>query len=626
MALLCASLDGHAAEPTPISAFARLPHIRNVTISPSGTHIAFITSQGDRNGALSMPIDGSSAPQGIVSDRDDYELQWCNWANDKRLLCSFRAMVSEAGIVYPITRLIAVNADGSQMKVLIQNSEAGIAQFHDRILDWTPDEPDSVLIELDDDRNGYPSVFELNVNTGRKLIRARESAPIRSFTTDSRGNVRIGRGFSSSGDLHYFARLEGEKSWRRLAKIKAFSGEDVLVPIAIAPGANKAYAVGNFEGREALWEMDLADERDPQLVFSHPLVDVETPVLASDGRLLGLWYELDRPFLQYVDAKMNSLMRSVNEATPDRFNTITDYNRDETKLVIRSMSDIDYGTYHILDRNTNRLSRLSSAYPELAKVELGRMRSIVYKAQDGTEIPGYLTVPPGKRAEKLPLVVMPHGGPIARDSWEFDFLRAFLVDRGYAVLQMNFRGSSGYGAKWFYDAHQDWGGLTYADITDATRWAIAEGIADPKRVAIVGWSFGGYAALLGAVRNGDLYRCAISIAGISDLKQLLDEARHFTNYKIAKAQIGDQSEKLKADSPLRHVDSIKMPVLLVHGDKDSQVEVDHSKRMASALKRADKPHRVVILEDATHQLGRKSDRMTLLTEVEKFLTENLAAE
>jgi dipeptidyl aminopeptidase/acylaminoacyl peptidase len=512
-------------------------------------------------------------------------------------------------------------------KVLLQNTVAGAAQFHDQILDWTPDEPDTVLIAIDEDRNGYPSVYELNVNNGRKTLRERESVPIRRFQTDGRGNVRLGHGYSNSGEIQYFARLEGEKTWRRRLKMKPYSfDDDVLEPIAIAKGKNMAYAVGYYEGRSALWEMDLTDQREPQLVFSHPHVDVETAVLASDGRLLGIWYEEDRPYLLYVDDAIQALMKNVNNLNPGTFNSIVDYNRNETKLVIRTMSDVDAGTYSILNRADNVMTQLGTAYPELAKAELGRMRPIVYKAQDGTEIPGYLTVPPGKRAEKLPLIVMPHGGPASRDSWEFDFLRLFLADRGYAVLQMNFRGSTGYGRKWFADAHQDWGGLTYSDITDATRWAIAQGIADPKRVAIVGWSFGGYAALLGAVRNSDLYRCAASIAGVSDLKHLLRESRFFSNYKFVREQIGKNDAKLEQDSPLRHADKISIPVLLVHGDKDYQVEDDHSKRMASALARANKPHRAVFIKGGTHSLLRESERMTLLTELENFLAENLAAE
>lgn len=615
-----------AAEMQPLEAFARLPHIRNATISPDGRRVAFITSLDDRSVAMTLDRSAPDTPMKpiVASESGKYEIQWCNWANDTRLLCGLTAMVEERGYVYPSTRLVAVNADGSGLKLLIQNSEAGGAQFQDRVLDWTPDEPDTVLIELDDDVNTFPSVFELNIKTGSRATRARERPPIRSFRTDAKGNVRLGSGYSSGDtEFHYFARLENEREWRRLAKIKAFEESDALRPIAVAPGKNIAYAVGDFEGRSALWEMDLTDAREPQLVFSHPLVDADDPLLTSDGLLLGIWYELDRPFVYYTDERARSLIQAVNKAEPSKFSVITDSTRDEKTFIVRQYSDIDDGTYFVLDTHTNRLQRLGTAYPELDPQLQGRMRSITYKAADGTEIPGYLTVPAGLRAEKLPLIVMPHGGPIARDSWDFFFLRAFLVSRGYAVLQMNFRGSSGYGAKWFYDAHQDWGGLTYSDITDGARWAVAEGIADPRRMCIVGWSFGGYAALLGAVRNSDLYRCSASIAGISDLNLLLSEARNFVNYKIAREQIGVNRDKLREDSPLKHIDEIQIPILLVHGDKDYQVEVDHSKKMAAALKRAKKPHRAVFLEDATHQLDRKSDRVTLLKELEKFLLEYL---
>lgn len=628
-AFVIVSIDSTAAQPQPIEAFARLPRIRNVTISPDGAHVSFITSMADRSLAVILDRNFPDKPAlpVVASDPGEYDIRWCNWANDTRLLCGLMGMAVEMGHVYPVTRLVAVNADGTGTKLLIQHTPAGNAQFHDRILDWTPDEPDTVLIQLDDDVNNFPSVFELNVNSGNRATRTREHPPIRWFTTDAKGNVRLGEGFADRGtDIRYFARLENEREWRLLAKIKAFTQSDALEPVAVAPGKNTAYAVGNYEGRSALWEMDLTDQQEPQLVFSHPLVDASQPLLTADGRLLGIWYELDRPFIYYTDERARSLVKAVNKFEPGKFSYITDYTRDEKTVVVRSFSDIDDGTYHVLDTAANRLQRLGTAYPELDQQQLGRMRSIVYKASDGIEIPGYLTVPAGTRAERLPLIVMPHGGPVARDSWDFDFLRAFLVSRGYAVLQMNFRGSSGYGAKWFFDAHQDWGGLTYSDITDGARWAVASGIADPRRMCIVGWSFGGYAALLGAVRNSDLYRCSVSIAGVSDLNLLLDDARNFTSYRFAREQIGVNKDKLRQDSPLQHIDTIDIPVLLLHGDKDYQVDVDHSRKMASALKRAKKPHRAVFIDKATHQLDRKSDRVTLLTEIEKFLQENLGAE
>ncbi|HMN44899.1 MAG TPA: S9 family peptidase [Povalibacter sp.] len=614
------------AAPPPIEAFARMPQIRGVTISPDGSRVAYITSSGDLSVAVTLDLTAAEAKSTplLRSESGEYDIRWCNWANDQRLLCGLWGMAEESGRVYPFTRLVAVNADGSKLKQLIQNAETGRAQFHDHILDWTPDEPDTVLIQLDDDVNGFPTVFELNINTGMRKTHTRERAPIRSFTTDAKGNVRLGSGYSTtSTDVSYYARLENEREWRLLSKIKAFSQTDALRPIAAAPGKNIAYATGDFEGRAALWEMDLTDQRAPQLVFSHPLVDADNPLLTPDGRLLGIWYELDRPFVHYTDEKVRSLIQAINKAEPSKFSHITDSSRDESKFIVRSYSDVDASTYFVLDTTKGRLMRLGTQYPDLDPASQGRMRSIAYKAADGTEIPGYLTVPPGLRAENLPLIVMPHGGPIARDTWDFDFLRAFLVSRGYAVLQMNFRGSSGYGDNWYHAAHQDWGGLTYSDITDGARWAVSQGIADPKRMCVVGWSFGGYAALVGAVRNNDLYRCSVSIAGVADLNQLLSETRFFSNWRFAREQIGVDKEKLRADSPLRQVDKIAMPVLLVHGDKDYQVEVDHTRRMDAALKRANKPHRAVYLKDATHQLDRQSDRVTLLTEIEKFLLENL---
>ncbi len=211
----------------------------------------------------------------------------------------------------------------------------------------------------------------------------------------------------------------------------------------------------------------------------------------------------------------------------------------------------------------------------------------------------------------------------ARDHWEFDPLRLFLASRGYAVLQVNFRGSSGFGSKWMMDAHQDWGGLSYSDITDGARWVVSQGIADPAHMCILGWSFGGYAALVGAVRNSDLYRCVVSIAGVSDLSLLEAQTSNFVNGAIVREQIGTQRQKLKDDSPQRHADSVNMPVLLIHGDMDSQSNVEQSVAMDRELTHAHKKHELVIIKDGWHALSLESERTKLLTTIERFLTENL---
>ncbi len=625
-ALLAAlSLNTASAEPPPIAAFARIPAIRSVAISPDGQWLLYISSHEDREILLTMPATGGEPPKAVLgSEPGEFDLKWCGWANNQRILCGVAGTRTVGGVTFPISRLVAVNADGSKLKTLVQNSDNGTAQFQDEVLDWTPAEPNSVLIELDSEHSGHPAVYELDVNTGRQQIRVRSHPIIRSFATDGSGNVRLGMGYSSnSTTLQYFARLDDTKKWLPLSKVDAFNSAGELTPLAVIPGTNRAFASGFFEGREALWEMDMSDQANPNLVFSHPLVDAAQPLLAPDRKLIGISYETDRPFVYYTDEDTRALMQSINKALPDTFNYITDYSLDRRTYVISASSDVDAQTYYLLQTDANKLSIIRKAYPELNPKTLGRMKSVSYKARDGVEIPGYLTAPLGVRAEKLPLIVMPHGGPVARDSWEFDFLRAFLVSRGYAVLQMNFRGSSGYGDAWYSEAHQDWGGLTYNDITDGTRWAIQQGIADPQRVCIVGWSFGGYAALLSAVRNGDLYRCSASIAGVSDLKDLLREARHYYSKAFIREQIGTDKEKLRQDSPLQQAAKIEMPVFLIHGDRDVQVDVDHSRQMVAALKKAGKQPQAVFLKDATHQLRRQSDRVTLLTELEKFLSQHL---
>ena len=531
------------------------------------------------------------------------------------------------------------------MLVQGQNAAAAAGQFQDGIIDWNPGKPDTVLLAAQANLLGptdraitasggnvvgriadaYPGIYELNVSTGAMLPRLQSHEPLRSFVTDHHGQTRLGWGIvAHSDEVEYEVRDPITGTWRKLLMHEVFSRRPDLRPLAICPAnPDCAYAIGEYEGRDALWRMDLTGKSPPTVEFSHPAVDLGAPLFANDGHLLGVEYETDRPFVYYTDAARENVVRSLKSLLPGAFIVVRDATRDEKLYVIRTTSDIDAGTYYLLDVTKGELSKIGTAYPDLDPTQLGRMQTISFAAQDGTQIPGYLTAPPGARAEHLPLIVMPHGGPIDRNSWEFDFVRAFLVSRGFAVLQMNFRGSAGYGSKWFYDAHQDWGGLTYSDVVDGARWAIKQGIAEPGKVAIVGWSFGGYAALLGAVRNGDVFRCAVSIAGISDLSLLESQEDNFLIGAIARRQIGTDSTKLRADSPRRHAADVHIPVLMIHGDADAQSNVEQTRAMDRALSDLHKPHEVILLEGADHQLSRESDRTTLLSALEKFLAKNL---
>ena len=620
-----ASLAAH--ERLPLEDFAALEAISDAAISPQGRFVAIVSASQHRRVALILDRRNAFKPTAVIgNDKDDkFDIQWCRWASEARLLCSYGATAADMGHFYPITRLVASDVDGKNLKVLIQNSRSGGSQFQSNVIDWSPGIPDTVLVQAveADAQDNFPAVFALNVNSGGMRLVNRSRGPIRQFITDRHGQVRVGTGYDGK-KIAYYARLDGRHDWQQLAKFEAYSATSgVLEPIAVEGQSNVLYALGSSAGREALWKFDLEDRDDPALIFSHPAVDVVDPLLAKDGRLIGVLYHTEEPHAYYLDPFFGAVSVSLQKALPDTFNEIEDMTQDQKTFIVKAGSDVEAGKWVIYDTTTGSLDLLGRTRPGLPAEKMAHMRWIHYPAKDGTSIPGYLTLPPGAKPEKLPLIVMPHGGPVARDTFEFDFLRQFLANRGYAVLQMNFRGSSGYGYKWLHDAHQDWGGLTYADITDGAHWAIAQGIADPQRMCILGWSFGGYAALLGAVRNGDLYRCSVSIAGVSDLRELLYDERNFSSGEIGRLQIGTDWDKLKADSPRLHAADVNMPVLLIHGDHDYQVFKHHSTDMAKALKHAGKKYEYVEIDGGTHQLWREAERITLLRSVEKFLAENL---
>ena len=257
------------------------------------------------------------------------------------------------------------------------------------------------------------------------------------------------------------------------------------------------------------------------------------------------------------------------------------------------------------------------------------MRATSYRARDGLEIPAYLSLPAGtgaKPAAPLPAIVMPHGGPGARDFSSFDPLVQLFTSRGYAVLQMNYRGSAGYGSAFQGAGHHQWGQAMQDDVTDGTRWLAAEGFADPRRTCIVGWSYGGYAALMGAVKEPELYACVVSIAGVSDLPDLIASKRNYINGRIGTAAIGDlwtDRKSLEANSPVNGADRIRAPVLLAHGTKDRVVQIKQSTDMAKALKRAGKSFQYVELEDADHSVLRGPERLKLFRAVDEFVTQVL---
>ncbi len=380
----------------------------------------------------------------------------------------------------------------------------------------------------------------------------------------------------------------------------------------------------SHNGRNAIFEMDLTEKSDRQLLFANGEVDVGGAIeWPTDHRIVGFSFETDRVHKKFFDAQAENVYAAIDEVLPGADNWVVGASRDGKKLLISSSVDVRPTNFHLLDTAAGKMLRIGSANPALAQTALAEMKPVKIKSADGVMLPGYLTLPVGSSGKKLPTVVYPHGGPHIRDRWRFDEMVQFFASRGYAVLQVNFRGSVGYGYDWYEQGHRNWGTVMVDDITASTKWAIAEGIADPANTCIIGWSFGGYAALMSAVREPGLYRCAVSIAGVADLRALArEDSRFYGGRRRVAHTLGDDVSELKAGSPLRAVEKIQVPVLLVHGDNDIQVSVDHSRRMARALKGQDKKHELVVIKDGNHSLSRYEWRETLLTKIEAFLATN----
>ena len=381
------------------------------------------------------------------------------------------------------------------------------------------------------------------------------------------------------------------------------------------------YQLKDLDGRKALYSVATDGSNASTLVFAQPRVDVDGVLrIGKFRRPVGAEYTLERDEVHFFDPALVTLSASLTRALPGHPDvSVVDESWDGMKKLIYVDGDSRPGRYFRYDTLTHKLGELAPVYPGLDGVALGTVKAVRYPAADGTMIPGYLTLPPGKDdAHGLSAIVMPHGGPSARDSAGFDWLSQFFAAEGFAVLRPNYRGSSGYGADFFANnGFQSWA-LAMGDINSGARWLAAQGIADPHKLAIVGWSYGGYAALQANVVDPGLYRATVAVAPVTDLELLRTESMDQSNFKQVDAMIG-RGPHVTAGSPDRNAAKIMAPVLMFHADRDLNVEIEQSRVMASALRAAGKKVEFVEYKGLDHQLDDTEVRRDLLTRSAAFL-------
>lgn len=619
------------------AAFGHLPYQRGPEVSPDGRYAAaMVLRKSGRYGVVIYDLDaiGTKAPT-VVDTADDQDVNWLHWKRGNRLLVSVRFPSRRWGVATVETRLFSLNADGSGLKLLVRpKNEHDVLQIADDVQDFLPADPERILMSwnLDDPRR--PRLYRVNVLTDRHEQLEPGSASIQLWHADGQGRVRLAEGRNvTEGDSPWqvLRRADEKAPWSLLwDSSTAKHGFDVL---GFDPADPEVLDVlSDHEGETlGLYSYRLGDGSFSAARFRHPDVDVDSVIRSpADGRIQGVIYVTDYTRVEWFDPGMAALDREIRAALPGWQVAIASRSDDNRRVMVRADATDHSGRYYLYEPATRKLRYFAYEHGELDKFDLARMAPVSYKARDGLQIPGYLTLPSGVRnppEKPLPTVIMPHGGPEARDYAEFQPDVQMLANRGYAVLQMNFRGSAGYGAEFQMAGRREWGEAMQDDITDGTRWLIESGIADPARICIVGGSYGGYAALMGPIREPGLYRCAVSLNGVSDLVDFINSRRFYVGARDGWVRrIGEtwaDREKLTRNSPARRAADIGVPVLLVHGDKDRTVPPEQSRQMASALKGAGKDYRYVELEGDDHYLSRDVTRVQYFQELDTFLARHL---
>ena len=623
--------------------FGAREEVQQISLSPDGRTVAFLQPSGARGTALFVVSVDGGTPKAITrSDGEPDQLRHCRWSTNARLVCSVYAVTQSGEGLLGITRLFSMDSDGKNLKMLsaADSSRAlGLALGGGDVIDWLGDEAGgSVLMartyvperttgtRLASDQEGY-GVDRVDTATLKRSTIESPKRDAEEYISDGHGVVRImglqpsdGSGYDKD-KINYFYRKSGSRSWLPLGSLKLAGGQtEGFNPVAVDRDRNVVYGFDAVGGHTALYAIALDGSAKRDLVLARPDVDIDSLIrIGRSTRVIGASFATERRQIEFFDPELKKLAASLSRALPNLpLVAFIDASADESKLLLFAGSDVDPGRYYLLDKATKQMAEVLPVRPQLLKTQLATVKAITYSAADGTQIPGYLTLPPGSDGKNLPTIVMPHGGPGDRDEWGFDWLAQFFANRGYAVLQPNYRGSTGYGSSWFQqNGFKSWK-VAIGDVNDGGRWLAKQGIADPNKLAILGWSYGGYAALQSAVLDPNLFKAIVAVAPVTDLETLRNESLNFSNHILVDAYIG-HGPQVREGSPAQNVDRITAPVLMFHGDRDRNVGIGESRMMASRLKSAGKRVELVEFHNLDHQIQDSVVRAEMLDKMDAFL-------
>ena len=640
--ILLAMLTAGPVRADLVDDFSRNPDVLSAKISPTGEYLAVMKEEEEQNVVAVFTFPAMKLINVIdFPGKNEVGNYW--WVNDERILVSI--MFDWAG--YEDERsygeLYAVNADGKRGKYLfgLRGDQAGntrsrVSQVSRRTEAaslqhplWH--DPRKILITIRDLTRGFKStntVAKLDVYSGRVSDELRPPTSNASILTDRRGEVRFSYYVDDDQNTVIHSRDAQTGEWSLFSS--APYGQSQVEPIHVADDGRIYVRKSEDDGPMGLYLLTPKTNAYEELL-QHDTVDLSGLYEDFDGNVYGAVVQPGKPERYWLDPTHPEaqLLTALEPVFPDAYTYVTSTTHDYRFAIVRRYEDTRTPEYYLFDRETNQLQLLFDAMPWMNDELLSPMQPIEITARDGVSLQGYLTIPKGAPGENLPLVIVPHGGPHGpRDSWGFQWFEGIVPAAGYAMLQINYRGSGGYGTAFERMGHREWAGKMQDDLTDAVKWAIEQGVADPDRICIFGWSYGGYAAVMSIAREPELYRCSVAGAGVYDQDVQYNQADFADQTRWGKKYIDKVIGPTRQDrhnaSPINYVDRIVTPLLLVHGEEDERVPIDHAYDLQRAFKKAGKPvPELIELENEGHTPRNEQNNLHWRRKVIQFFDQHI---
>jgi dipeptidyl aminopeptidase/acylaminoacyl peptidase len=597
----------------PMKDFFKNPVKTGYSLSPNGEYLAFLQPWEKRLNVFVEKIGSGQATR--VTSAKERNIAGYAWKGDNRIV-----YVQDTGGDENF-RLYAVGIDGSNPKDLTP-----FEKVQAQIIDRLERNQNEILVGLNKRNPQIHDVYRINVNTGEMQMIAENPGNYTGWGTDWDGNLRIAITTDGVNNTLMMRKTEADK----FAPVVTTSFKETITPLVFTSDNSQVYVATNI-GRDktAIVKYDIENKKELEKIFEHPEVDV-TNVLSSRKRraITGVSYTTDKAHYHFIDKQRADLQKDLERRLPGVEVRLAGCNDEEDKCLVRTFTDRSRGAYYFYDLKSKDFRKLADVSPWLNDQDLVPMKSIKYQSRDGLTINGYLTLPKGVPARNLPVVVNPHGGPWFRDSWGYNPEVQFLANRGYAVLQVNFRGSTGYGRKFWEASFKQWGKAMQDDITDGVKWLIKEGIADPKRVGIYGGSYGGYATLAGLTFTPDLYAAGVDYVGVSNIFTFIKAfPPYWKPYLEMVYEMVGHPEKdkdlLTAASPVFHSKNIKVPLLIAQGANDPRVNKAESDQMVEALKARGIEVPYIVKANEGHGFSNEENRFDFYRAMEEFLGKHL---